>query len=92
MAAIYWRHFGRLTARALWSGAAVGVFLAIDYQFQTVGLARTTPSKSAFITGLVVLTLVPLLAAVPALRGRALSLRDGTPLWRRFSRSPASSC
>ena len=37
------------------------------HQFQTTGLARTTPSKSAFITGLVVV-LVPLFSIVPALR------------------------
>jgi drug/metabolite transporter (DMT)-like permease len=49
------------------SGALVGLCLAVGYQFQTTGLARTTPSKSAFITGLVVV-LVPLFSAVPALR------------------------
>lgn len=69
MAALYHRHLARLTPRALWSGATVGFFLAAGYQFQTAGLARTTPSKSAFITGLVVV-LVPLLAAIPTLRSR----------------------
>jgi len=61
------------------AGAVVGLCLAIGYQFQTTGLARTTPSKSAFITGLVVV-LVPLLSAVPGLRppgGRA-------PRWNAF--------
>jgi len=48
-------------------GALVGLCLAAGYQFQTTGLARTTPSKSAFITGLVVV-LVPLFSIVPALR------------------------
>ena len=41
-----------------------GLFLALGYSFQTTGLAHTTPSKSAFLTGLVVV-LVPLLSLVP---------------------------
>jgi drug/metabolite transporter (DMT)-like permease len=49
------------------AGAIVGLCLATGYQFQTTGLARTTPSKSAFITGLVVV-LVPLFSAIPRLR------------------------
>jgi drug/metabolite transporter (DMT)-like permease len=49
------------------AGAVVGLCLAMGYQFQTTGLARTTPSKSAFITGLVVV-LVPLFSAIPGLR------------------------
>ncbi|HUD12416.1 MAG TPA: DMT family transporter [Terracidiphilus sp.] len=49
------------------SGALVGLCLAAGYQFQTIGLVRTTPSKSAFITGLVVV-LVPLFSAIPGLR------------------------
>lgn len=48
------------------SGALVGLCLATGYQFQTLGLARTTPSKSAFITGLMVV-LVPLLSAIPGI-------------------------
>lgn len=59
-----WRgiHRGQLAA-----GLVVGFFLAAGYQFQTIGLVRTTPSKSAFITGLVVV-LVPLFSAFPGLR------------------------
>ena len=49
------------------SGALVGLCLAAGYQFQTIGLVRTSPSKSAFITGLVVV-LVPLFSIAPALR------------------------
>ncbi|HEV2576606.1 MAG TPA: DMT family transporter [Acidobacteriaceae bacterium] len=41
-----------------------GLFLALGYQFQTSGLAHTTPSKSAFLTGLVVV-LVPILSLLP---------------------------
>lgn len=43
-----------------------GIFLALGYELQTTGLVQTTPSKSAFLTGLVVV-LVPLLTLVPGL-------------------------
>jgi drug/metabolite transporter (DMT)-like permease len=56
-----------LSRRTWISGAVAGLFLALGYQFQTFGLVRTTPAKSAFITGLVVV-LVPLLTFFPALR------------------------
>jgi drug/metabolite transporter (DMT)-like permease len=72
----YWRGVRRWQ---VFSGAVVGFFLAAGYQFQTLGLARTTPSKSAFITGLMVV-LVPLLSAIPGLRppgGRG-------PRWNAF--------
>ena len=59
-----WRSIRRTHIAA---GALVGLCLALGYQFQTIGLARTTPSKSAFITGLVVV-LVPLFSIVPSLR------------------------
>jgi len=52
-----------LTRRDLKLGALAGLFLGLGYQFQTAGLARTTPTKSAFITGLVVV-LVPLLGSI----------------------------
>jgi drug/metabolite transporter (DMT)-like permease len=61
------RELTRISRRGLIAGTIVGVFLATGYQFQTAGLLRTTPSKSAFITGLVVV-FVPLLTAVPRLR------------------------
>lgn len=53
-----------LTRAELRLGATAGVFLALGYQFQTTGLAHTTPSKSAFLTGLVVV-MVPLLNLLP---------------------------
>lgn len=43
---------------SLVSGIKLGVILFIGYAFQTTGLALTTPSRSAFITGLCVV-LVP---------------------------------
>jgi drug/metabolite transporter (DMT)-like permease len=63
----YRRQMASVSRRAIASGAVVGLCLAMGYQFQTAGLVRTTPSKSAFITGLVVV-LVPLLAAIPLIR------------------------
>jgi drug/metabolite transporter (DMT)-like permease len=57
----------RFTRRELGFGALAGFFLGLGYQFQTAGLARTSASKSAFITGLTVV-LVPLFSAVPGVR------------------------
>ena len=45
-------------------GALAGVFLALGYQFQTLGLNHTTAAKAAFITGLVVV-IVPVMSTVP---------------------------
>jgi drug/metabolite transporter (DMT)-like permease len=53
-----------VSRRELQFSAGAGLLLGLGYQFQTAGLARTTPSKSAFLTGLVVV-LVPLLSALP---------------------------
>jgi len=66
LAAAYHRSWKAIRAWQIISGALVGLCLAIGYQFQTTGLARTTPSKSAFITGLVVV-LVPLFSSIPGL-------------------------
>jgi drug/metabolite transporter (DMT)-like permease len=80
LALVYRRHLRSLGLRAWISGAVVGACLAMGYQFQTAGLARTTPSKSAFLTGLVVV-IVPLLLAIPILR------TPGThrPGWNAFA-------
>lgn len=67
LAAIYHRSWRGIRAWHLGAGAVVGFCLAAGYQFQTTGLVRTTPSKSAFITGLLVV-LVPLFALIPGLR------------------------
>jgi drug/metabolite transporter (DMT)-like permease len=67
LAAIYSRDLRRLKRSYLAGGAVVGLCLAAGYSFQTAGLARTTPAKSAFITGLIVV-IVPLLCAIPVLR------------------------
>ena len=62
----------RLTRAQLRLCTLAGVLLALGYELQTVGLTRTTPSKSAFLTGLVVV-FVPLLSGLPGIRVR------GTP-------------
>jgi drug/metabolite transporter (DMT)-like permease len=67
LAAWNWRRLLASSKRDLLCGCAAGLFLALGYQFQTAGLARTSASKSAFITGLVVV-IVPLLGAIPGIR------------------------
>jgi drug/metabolite transporter (DMT)-like permease len=67
LAAAYHRYWRGIRAWQVGWGALVGLCLAMGYQFQTIGLARTTPSKSAFITGLVVV-LVPLFSVIRWLR------------------------
>ena len=63
----YHRYWREIRSWQVGAGALVGLCLALGYQFQTTGLARTTPSKSAFITGLLVV-MVPLLSILPGLR------------------------
>lgn len=53
----------KLTRDEAWAGIQVGLFMFGGYSFQTAGIARTTPSKAAFITGLSVV-LVPVFLAV----------------------------
>jgi drug/metabolite transporter (DMT)-like permease len=68
--AVLYRAQWRRIRRAGWiSGAVLGFVLAVAYQFQTAGLKLTTPSNSAFITGLT-LVLVPALGALPGVRRR----------------------
>lgn len=59
----YWRRVAQLKGPALSAGAVVGTFLFLGYAFQTAGLKLTTPSKSAFLTG-VSTVLVPLLLVI----------------------------
>jgi drug/metabolite transporter (DMT)-like permease len=69
LAGVYHRSWREMRAWQVASGAVVGLCLGVAYQFQTIGLTLTTPSKSAFITGLLVV-MVPLLSAIPGLRPR----------------------
>ena len=54
------RRFDRGTVLA---GLIAGVFLTLGYVLQTLGLARTSPSKAAFITGMFVV-ITPFMQAV----------------------------
>ena len=53
----------KMTRDEVWAGLQVGLFMFGGYAFQTAGIARTTASKSAFITGLSVV-FVPIFLAV----------------------------
>jgi len=64
---VYHRYWRAIKGWQVAAGALVSLCLAMGYQFQTTGLELTTPSKSAFITGLMVV-LVPLLSIIPGLR------------------------
>lgn len=79
LAIAYHRSWRSIRHSHIAAGSIVGLCLAAGYQFQTIGLFRTTPSKSAFITGLVVV-LVPLFSIVPALRPPGAH----TPRWNAF--------
>lgn len=67
LAAINHRHLRSIPRSVVAAGAVAGGFLALGYELQTAGLAHTTPAKSAFLTGLVVV-IVPLLSVFPMLR------------------------
>jgi drug/metabolite transporter (DMT)-like permease len=76
LAIVNYRQLRHISRHSLFSSLIVGLFLAAGYQFQTAGLALTTPAKSAFITGLVVV-FVPLLTIIPGLR----SANTPAPRW-----------
>ena len=80
MAVAYHRYWREVNRHQIIAGAVVGFFLAMGYQFQTAGLVKTTPSKSAFITGLVVV-LVPIFSIVPKLRPPGAK----SPRWNAFA-------
>jgi drug/metabolite transporter (DMT)-like permease len=63
LAAYYRKRLATLDRRAALAGSVVGIFLYLGYALQTTGLKLTTPSKSAFLTG-VSTVLVPLVLVV----------------------------
>lgn len=63
LALYFHREFRGMTRATIKGGAIVGVFLWAGYEFQTTGLTLTTPSKSAFLTGMSVV-LVPVFLAI----------------------------
>lgn len=75
LAALHAGDLRRATGAQWKAGAFAGFFLATGYQLQTLGLARTTPAKSAFLTGLVVVV-VPALTLIRKLRPEG-SVRPG---------------
>jgi drug/metabolite transporter (DMT)-like permease len=54
----------KLTRDEAWAGLQIGIFMFGGYAFQTAGIARTTPSKAAFITGVSVVLVPIFLAAI----------------------------
>ena len=58
LAAFYWRELRGMKPPTIKAGTILGVLLWLGYEFQTTGLRLTSPSKSAFITGMSVV-LVP---------------------------------
>src|SRR2546421_5535432 len=63
LAVVFHGELTRFNARSLRSGFLVGAFLFLGNELQTVGLKYTTPSKSAFLTGVSVV-LVPVFLAL----------------------------
>lgn len=63
MAWVYRADLRKLSRRDIRAGIIVGLCMAGGYAFQTAGIARTTPSKAAFITGFSVV-LIPVLLAI----------------------------
>lgn len=55
---VFGKHLATMNKGTVKAGAWVGTFLWLGYEFQTTGLRYTTPSKSAFLTGVSVV-LVP---------------------------------
>ncbi len=60
LAVLFASRWKKLTPDYLWRGAVIGAFLFAAYYVQTQGLARTTPSKNAFLTA-IYCVLVPFL-------------------------------
>jgi len=60
---IYREDLRKLTRAEAWAGVQVGLFMSGGYAFQTTGIARTTASKAAFITGVSVVLVPVFLAA-----------------------------
>jgi drug/metabolite transporter (DMT)-like permease len=63
LAALQGKQWRKIDSGALRAGALLGALMFAGFAFQTAGLKLTTPSKSAFITGILVV-LVPLFLAV----------------------------
>jgi drug/metabolite transporter (DMT)-like permease len=60
LGACYRKHVKRISRASFLSGALVGFFLYLGFALQTTGLRLTTPSKSAFLTGISAVLVPPL--------------------------------
>jgi drug/metabolite transporter (DMT)-like permease len=60
---VYFKNIRRMSPAAFLSGSLTGLMMYAGYEFQTSGLRLTTPSKSAFLTGMSVV-LVPIVLKV----------------------------
>jgi drug/metabolite transporter (DMT)-like permease len=56
---IYWKNIRKMNRAEFFAGSLTGIMMYAGYEFQTSGLQLTTPSKSAFLTGMSVV-LVPI--------------------------------
>lgn len=78
---LYARRVRRITRAELFAGGVIGIWLALGYIFQTIGLQNTTTAKAGFITGLSVV-IVPILATLllrrPPGRGPVLGILAAT--------------
>jgi len=78
---LFWRRMRGLTRGEALAGGLIGIWLALGYIFQTIGLQTTTSAKAGFITGLSVV-IVPVLATLllrrPPGRGAALGILAAT--------------
>jgi drug/metabolite transporter (DMT)-like permease len=61
LAAHYRKHVIGIARDSFLSGALAGLFLYLGFAFQTSGLKLTTPSKSAFLTGISAVLVPPLM-------------------------------
>ncbi len=87
LAALNWRSLRSISRRDLRYAGLAGVLLGLGFQLQTTGLALTTASKSAFITGLVVV-MVPLLSIIPGARPPGMA----APHWPGFAGAAIAFC
>ena len=67
LAVVYRKQWKQMSRAAVGFGLLAGICMTFGYIFQTSGLLYTSATNSAFLTGLLVV-IVPLLAAIPALR------------------------
>jgi drug/metabolite transporter (DMT)-like permease len=78
---LFSRRVRQFTRHELLSGGLIGVWLAMGYLFQTIGLQTTTTAKAGFITGLSVV-IVPVLSTVllrrPPGRGPVIGILAAT--------------